>query len=120
MLDCPHWPIAEPLFKAASNLQTLAVQVTDKHDGNTVHGLTASDFTVLEDKRPQKIAFFGTEDQPISLAILLDSSASMESSKKPDRHEPFWASGCAGRPQDDCHTLHRSDRHFRNAGRTAP
>ncbi len=31
---------------------------------------------------PQKIAFFGAQDQPISLTILLDSSGSMKSSQK--------------------------------------
>ena len=72
------------VFKADSNLQSLAVQVTDRR-GHGVRGLTASDFTVLEDGRPQKIAFFGAEDQPISLAILLDSSGSMESSRKLER-----------------------------------
>ena len=78
------------VFKADSNLQSLAVRVTDRR-GHGVRGLTASDFTVLEDGRPQKIAFFGAEDQPISLAILLDSSGSMESSRKLERARAlFW------------------------------
>ncbi len=70
-----------PVFRAETNLQSIAVQVTDKQ-GRDVHGLSAADFTLLEDGHPQKISFFGAENQPISLAVLLDSSSSMESSKK--------------------------------------
>jgi Ca-activated chloride channel homolog len=65
-----------PVFKSATTLQSIAVQVTDKQ-GNSIQGLTAADFTLLEDGRPQKIAFFGAEKQPISLAVLIDSSTSM-------------------------------------------
>ena len=72
---------AVPVFKADANLQSIAVQVTDRQ-GRDVRGLSAADFTILEDGRPQKIAFFGAENQPISLAVLLDSSSSMESGEK--------------------------------------
>ena len=71
----------EPVFKTGVSLQSVAVRVTDKQ-GTEVRGLTAADFTVLEDNRPQKIAFFGAESQPISLLILLDSSSSMKTSSK--------------------------------------
>lgn len=57
------------------------MEVVDKQ-GDGVGGLTAADFTLLEDGHPQKIAFFGAQDQPISLTILLDSSGSMKSSQK--------------------------------------
>ena len=70
-----------PVFRANSSLQSIAVEVTDKRDDG-VRGLTRSDFTLLENGHPQNIAFFGTEDQPISLTILLDSSGSMKSSQK--------------------------------------
>ncbi len=53
------------------------MQVTDKQ-GNPVKGFSAGDFTLLEDGRPQQIAFFATENQPMSLAVLIDSSTSME------------------------------------------
>jgi Ca-activated chloride channel family protein len=73
-----------PVFRAETNLQSIAVQVTDKegHDGK---GLTASDFTLLEDGRPQKIAFFEAEAQPVSLAILLDVGRHMDYGGKLDR-----------------------------------
>jgi hypothetical protein len=56
-----------PVFKVDTNLQSIAVQVGDKQ-GNHVHGLSASDFTLLEDGQRQKIAFFEAESEPISLA----------------------------------------------------
>jgi VWFA-related protein len=75
---------AQPVFVATTNLQSIAVRVADKH-GREVHGLTASDFTILEDGHPQEIAFFGAENQPVSLALLLDTSWSMRSSNKLER-----------------------------------
>src|SRR6476646_4117393 len=47
--------------------------------------MAASDFTLLEDSRPQKIEFFEAQDQPISLAILLDVGRSMDFGGKLDR-----------------------------------
>jgi VWFA-related protein len=73
-----------PVFRAETNLQSIAVQVTDK-EGHDVKGLTASDFTLLEDGRPQKIAFFEAEAQPVSLAILLDVGRHMDYGGKLDR-----------------------------------
>jgi len=70
-----------PAFKVDANLQSIAVRVADKR-GRDISGLSQSDFTLLEDGKPQKIAFFGADHQPISLAVLLDSSTSMESSSK--------------------------------------
>jgi Ca-activated chloride channel family protein len=71
----------EPVFRTDVTLQSIAVQVTDK-EGHDVRGLSAGNFTILEDGRPQKIAFFGAQHQPVSLLILLDSSSSMNSSRK--------------------------------------
>jgi VWFA-related protein len=70
-----------PLFTAEANLQSIAAEVTDRQ-GHAIRGLTAGDFTLLEDGRPQKIAFFGAEEQPVSLAVLADSSTSMRSGHK--------------------------------------
>ena len=57
-----------PVFRADANLQSIAVQVTDKQ-GRIVRGLTAADFTLLEDGHPQKISFFGAENQLRSHAV---------------------------------------------------
>jgi len=84
LLACAALTLAqseEPAFRADVTLQSIAVQVTDKQ-GQAVRGLAEANFTLLEDGRPQKIAFFGGENQPISLLVLLDSSSSMKSSRK--------------------------------------
>jgi VWFA-related protein len=71
-------------FTAEADLQSIAVEVTDRQ-GRDIRGLTAADFTLLEDGRPQKISFFGAGEQPISVTVLIDSSASMRSGNKLDR-----------------------------------
>jgi len=94
-------PAQQPLFRATTNLQTISAQVTDKK-GNLIGGLTSSDFTLLEDGHPQKIAFFGAERQPISLAILLDTSRSMDFGGKLQRARALLGSLIArSRPEDE-------------------
>lgn len=88
------------VFRADTNLQSIAVQIVDK-EGNLVPGLTSNDFTLLEDGHPQKIAFFGADRQPVSLAILLDSSRSMDFSRKFDRAREILAPLIAGHLPDD-------------------
>jgi Ca-activated chloride channel family protein len=66
------------------DLLSVAVRVTDRND-NEIHGLTANQFSLYEDGKPQKIAFFDAEDEPVSLGILLDVSGSMEESGKLDQ-----------------------------------
>lgn len=68
-------------FRSRTDLVQLPVVVTDR-DGAPVHGLTADDFEVLEEGRPQTIAAFfegapGTV-LPLRLGLLLDTSESME------------------------------------------
>ena len=58
------------------DLQPVDVQVKDAQ-GNDVLGLSAKDFTLLENGKPQKIAFFDAGNSPVSLAVLVDSSSSV-------------------------------------------
>ena len=55
----------------------LPITVVDKK-GQPVTGLTASDFLVLEDKKPQQIETFADEKEslPIYVGVLMDTSAS--------------------------------------------
>jgi VWFA-related protein len=73
---------AEQQFRSRTDLVQLPVIVTDK-DGRVVDGLTADDFEVLEDGRPQEITAFtaGAPGQrlPLRLGLILDTSESMES-----------------------------------------
>ena len=99
-----------PVFRSTTNLQSIAVQVVD-NKGNFVPGLAVNDFTLLEDGRAQKIAFFGAERQPVSLAILLDSSRSMDFGRKFDRARELLAPLFAGHdPQDPIFFMPFTDR----------
>jgi Ca-activated chloride channel family protein len=54
----------------------VAVTVTDPFD-RIVTGLEQSNFVVSDEKVPQQIASFSTEDAPISVGMIFDSSGSM-------------------------------------------
>ncbi len=47
-----------PTFRISSNLVFLDVTVLDKHGNPVVSGLTRDDFTITEDKKPQRIFSF--------------------------------------------------------------
>ncbi len=63
------------------NRVILWATVTDKKD-DFVTGLGRDAFKVFEDGVPQTIQEFSTEDRPITLAILLDTSGSMQEQMK--------------------------------------
>lgn len=67
----------QPSFSTGIDLVSLAVTVTDGR-GRYVPGLELGDFVVYEDGVPQELTFFESDPQPVALALLLDSSASME------------------------------------------
>lgn len=90
----------QPVFISNINLQAIAVRVTDGH-GHDVHGLRISDFTVLENGQQQKIAFFGSENEPVSLAVLLDTSWSMRSGHKLERARKLLGPLLRGNLPDD-------------------
>jgi Ca-activated chloride channel family protein len=69
--------VAQQRIRSGVELVSLNVTVTDGA-GKYVSGLDQSDFQVFEDGAQQKLSFFSPTQQPISLAILLDTSASME------------------------------------------
>jgi VWFA-related protein len=74
--DEPQEPVAT--LKVNVNLVSLYFTVHDKH-GALIPHLTKDDFTILEDKTPQKIKNFAAEnDQPLTLGILLDTSGSQQ------------------------------------------
>lgn len=104
VLSAGLWPQVSlpqaPDFRASTNLQSIAVRVVDRK-GNSVSGLTADDFTLLEDGHVQKISFFGAQHQPASVAILLDSSRSMDFGGKFDRARELIGQLIAGQHPDD-------------------
>ncbi len=58
------------------NLVVVSVTVTDPYD-RIVTGLDQNNFQVFDEKVEQKIASFSTEDAPISVGLIFDSSGSM-------------------------------------------
>src|SRR5262245_37938362 len=57
---------------------TLNVTVTDKHDNLMVAGLEPQHFEVYEDNVMQKIEFFSNVEAPVSIGIVFDISLSMK------------------------------------------
>jgi Ca-activated chloride channel homolog len=64
-------------IRSGVELVSLNVTVTDG-GGKYVTDLTEEEFEVFEDGAKQKLTFFSRTQQPISLALLLDTSASMD------------------------------------------
>lgn len=64
------------VFRSTIDLVNVTATVVDKN-GDPLRGLTKADFTVLEDGKPQEVTFFSADEQPMSVAIVLDTSGSM-------------------------------------------
>jgi Ca-activated chloride channel family protein len=62
--------------KVNADVVTVAPIVTDRH-GRYVPGLTAKNFTVLDDGQPRTIETFDAADSPLSVVLVLDVSGSM-------------------------------------------
>jgi len=76
-------------FAAGTELVEVYASVTDTR-GNTVRGLPASAFTVLEDGVAQPISAFSSGDVPLTVAVVVDRSFSMGG-------EPFDAARAGAR-----------------------
>ncbi|HEX7331122.1 MAG TPA: VWA domain-containing protein [Pyrinomonadaceae bacterium] len=63
-----------------TDLINVNVIVTDR-DGKHVSGLDKSAFAVVDDELTQEISFFSAQDIPISIAVIFDTSQSMEAEK---------------------------------------
>ena len=66
------------LFFARADLVTLPVTVTNKRD-EYVADLDARHFQIFENGRPQSLEFFQSTAAPLTLMLVLDTSASMKS-----------------------------------------
>ena len=67
-----------PQYPVDVRAVALDVLVTD-HKGRFVSGLKRDDFTVLESGVPQELSFFTAGRTPVTVLVLLDSSASVRS-----------------------------------------
>ena len=92
-----------PVFSADSELVVLQVTVTDGK-GAFIEGLPAEAFSIVEDGQAQTLRLFADTDTPVTVGLLVDSSASMHSS----RHliiAGAAAFAAASHPQDEVFAL---------------
>jgi len=84
-LSCAALVLGQTAEKPSEHAQTLRVDVdlvlitatvTDS-DGRYVTGLRPEHFQIFEDKIEQEISYFSTEDVPLSVGIVFDTSSSM-------------------------------------------
>ena len=97
----------QPLFKSGSEIVVLHVLVTDR-SGGYVSGLTQDSFQLFDETRPQTPKFFLSEDAPVTVGLIIDSSGSMSHAR--DRviaaSQEFVQSS---NPQDDVFALTFND-----------
>jgi Ca-activated chloride channel family protein len=76
--------VSQDTLQIKVSLVSVGVRVTDSRGRNVV-GLKTEDFSVFDNRTPQKIEFFASEEQAITLGILLDHSSSMAFNAKLER-----------------------------------
>jgi Ca-activated chloride channel family protein len=67
----------EEIIKVNTSLVSIPVIVSDRN-GRNIAGLKAENFNVFQDGEQQKIEYFASEETPINVAILLDTSRSTQ------------------------------------------
>ena len=88
----------QPAFRAGVDLVSLNVTVTDG-TSKYVTSLDQDDFSVFEDGVKQDVTFFNKTNLPIALALMIDTSASMDT-KLPTAQEAATGFVRRLRPQD--------------------
>lgn len=73
----PAQPADEQTIRVAVEMVSLPVVVTTR-EGRRITDLKKEDFQVIEDGVPQEIAGFAATDEPVSVALVLDTSGSTE------------------------------------------
>lgn len=67
----------EVIKKGNKTLISVPVSVSDR-EGRYISGLKKEDFSIYQDGVKQNVDFFATYDEPLSIAVLLDTSGSTE------------------------------------------
>jgi Ca-activated chloride channel family protein len=87
------------IIRTSADLVLVPVSITDDRNRPIV-GLERANFSIFENKRPQEIKNFSSEDTPVSVGILIDTSRSM--SYKLARARDAVLQFCeASNPQDE-------------------
>jgi Ca-activated chloride channel homolog len=80
LLACGSALVAQqPTFRLSTHVVSLFATVTDAQN-RLVPDLTQDDFQVLDNDKPQQLTLFQSENQPITVVVLLDTSGSMTGS----------------------------------------
>src|SRR5262245_33858684 len=69
----------QPAFKSGTQLVSVFATVVDA-DKRLVPGLVQDDFEIFDNEKPQPIALFSNQIQPITVVVMLDTSLSMTGS----------------------------------------
>lgn len=67
----------DEVVRVTTTLVTIPVTVSDR-DGKYIGNLRREDFRIFEDGVEQQVTFFSSTEQPLSIILLLDTSASTE------------------------------------------
>jgi Ca-activated chloride channel family protein len=97
-----------PIFEAGIEIIQLAVSVMDAHN-RYVTGLREADFAVFEDGVRQELTLFNHDDIPISLVLMIDTSASMDEKLKEAQDAAVHFVRTL-RPQDKARIMQFNDR----------
>jgi len=89
----------QQVLRANVDLELVDVTVLDRA-GRAVTGLAPTNFAVLDDKTPQTVRYLSNVDEPISLVVVLDTSASMAANIQGTR-KAFAELVNKSNPQDD-------------------
>ncbi len=71
----------DPTFSVSVSLVKVPISVFDEH-GNLVTDLRRQDFRLWEDTFPQQIRSFGLDTNPVSVVLVLDTSATVKKEMK--------------------------------------
>ncbi len=69
----------QPTFRSSTQVVSLFATVLDAQN-RLVPDLTQDDFQILDNDKPQKLTVFESENQPITVVVMLDTSGSMTGS----------------------------------------
>ena len=69
----------QPTFRSSTQVVSLFATVLDGQN-RLVPDLTQDDFQILDNDKPQQLTIFQSETQPITVVVMLDTSASMTGS----------------------------------------
>jgi Ca-activated chloride channel family protein len=94
-----------PTFSSSESVRRVVLYATVRGDEGFVADLTASDFTIFEDGKPQKLLEFQREDVPVAIGLLVDNSRSMLT-RRDAVVEAAKTFVRATNPQDDIFVLH--------------